>query len=213
MKRKSSMNLEKGTRQGKNSVMFAPTVLIYRTMHINDFTDEEINDCWYSDRENKAIVSDCVKIISSMNGSGKRLSSSISCFRGLECRTPQGQKRRASHRFCAFDAVLDEQDTQWDSPENDITKIRDGYRVYSKPSHVEALRIGLEDEKEAMIIYDEGDSCTLRSSSLNTSEGTLFDNQLPATMGLNERKFLMSPKTTMKNIRTLQRYHYSCRAA
>merc|ERR1712157_174890 len=124
-------------------------------------------------------VSDCVETIKSIKDDREGLSSSELCFRGLECRTPQGQKRRATLRFCSFDAVLDEQDAQWNDTENDTERIRDAYMAYSKPSHAKALHIGLEDEKEAKTIYREGDSCSLESPALDTPALVLISNKLP----------------------------------
>merc|ERR1712078_607703 len=97
----------------------------------NDYTDEEIRSTWYNDREMDNIVSECVEKISS----SKRPESPSNCLRGLECRTKEGQRRRASTRFCAIDAVLDEQDIQWEkkerNPENKI-KLHDTHKKMSK---------------------------------------------------------------------------------
>ena len=173
-KRKEPTSLD-SRRRRKKSVTFSPSVLMYRTMHIKNFTDEEIDNTWYNAEEMKSIVNECVKIIAFMDSTGAP--SSSECFRGLEFRTPQGQKKRTTHRFCAIDAVLREQDAQWEYEENDINQIRASYRAYSKPSRAEALRIGLEDAKEAMKIYQEGEYCSLvRNSSTQTPKSVCHKN-------------------------------------
>ena len=142
---KRTVSMSQLIPQQKNSVTFLLRVLMYRTIHINNFTDEEIHNTWYNDWETIDIVSDCVKTISLMKGKGESFTSSTLYLRGLECQTPEGKIRRV-------------QDEQWEYVENDMNKIRNLYRLYSKPSHEEAHRIGLEDAEEAVIIYREGDS-------------------------------------------------------
>jgi hypothetical protein len=215
MMRKGSMR--EPCPQQKKSVAFLPNVLMYRTTHINNFTDEEIHNTWYNDREMRAIVSDCVKTISLMNGKDEPFTSSTLHLRGLECRTPEGQKKRASHRFCAIDAVLEKQEVQWECTENDTNKIRAHYMPYSKPSHDEAHRIGLEDAKEAMIIYREADSCSLESSTIKPSKGMPFDDQFSTRKKLQNMKCLtspiMSPNATMKDIRKMSHWQSMGRTA
>lgn len=190
------------SQQREKSVKFLPNVLVYRTTHINDFTEDEIRNTWYNDREMKVIVSECVKIIASMKGQEEPYVSTTHCLRGLECVTPEGQKRRSSIRFCAIDAVLEEQDAQWERGEKDANRISDNYSIYSKPSQTQASLIGLEDEKEALNIYREGDSCSLHTSpSMTTLKEMSVDDRFPVSMKLQHRKFLASPSnTTMKTI-------------
>jgi len=198
----------KDSLQRKKSVKFSPNVFVYRTKHINDFTDEEIHNTWYNDREMRAIVSDCVNIISTMKGKYDSFTSSTDCFRGLEYRTPQGQKTRASNRFCAIDAVLEEQDIQWECKENDTDKISNNYMLYSKPSQAEAHRIGLEDEKEAMITYREGNSCCLESLITRTPKEMSIEDQFPMSMKLQHMKFLVNQKATINSMRNISLRHY-----
>lgn len=218
MKRTVSSMSQKIPQQ-KKSVTFQPNVLMYRTMHINNFTDKEIHNTWYNDREMRDIVADSVKTISLMNGKGGSFSSSTTttlCLRGLECRTPEGQKRRASNRFCAFDAVFEEQDEQWEGGENDMNKIRSHYRLYSKSSHEEAHGIGLEDAEEATIIYRESDSCSLESSTVTQPSKGMPSNDQNATKRKRQGiKYLagpiLSPKATMKDIQKMS-LRQSCMA-
>ena len=192
-------------REEKKSVRFLPNVLVYRTKHINDFTDEEVDNTWYNADEMSAIVNDCVTIISSIDEREQPVKST-QCIRGLEFRTQKGQKRRAQHRFCAFDAVLGEQDAQWEYGEHDDNKIRIRYTVYSKPSRAEALRTGLEDAKEAMNIYREGETCSLIVSSSTKTTPSI----VTAFQGMKvRRKFPVTPQTPVKSVRTLslRQYH------
>lgn len=192
----------KQSRKRTKSVAFSPNVLVYRTTHINDFTDEEIQNAWYNDKEMRDIVSECVDMISS-----KKTDEEQFCMRGLECRTPQGQKRRTSNRFCTIDAVLEEQEAQWECDEYDVERIRTISRQYTKPSQAEALQFGLEDEKEAMAIHREGESCSLERKR---PRGVSYKDQLsPVNMKLQHMKFVVSPNSAMQNNRNIPQYQYS----
>lgn len=190
--------------QQKKSVSFLPCVLMYRTLHINNYSDVEIDNTWYNAEEMQAIVDDCVTIISSIGE--EEPANNAQCIRGLEFRTPSGQKRRATHRFCAFDAVLGEQDAQWEYGENDSNKIRIRYRVYSKPSQAEALRIGLEDAKEAIAVYREGETCSLLAST--TTKTPTIACFKRSDFKFQPRKFLVTPQTPVKNVRNTSHLQY-----
>eukprot|EP00531_Pseudo-nitzschia_arenysensis_P011498 CAMPEP_0116128036 /NCGR_PEP_ID=MMETSP0329-20121206/7149_1 /TAXON_ID=697910 /ORGANISM="Pseudo-nitzschia arenysensis, Strain B593" /LENGTH=217 /DNA_ID=CAMNT_0003622155 /DNA_START=75 /DNA_END=728 /DNA_ORIENTATION=+ len=190
--------------QQKKSVSFLPSVLMYRTLHINDYTDEEIDNTWYNGEEMQTIVDNCVRIISSIDEENP--ANNTQCIRGLEFRAPSGSKRRATHRFCAFDAVLGEQDAQWEYGDNDSNKIRIRYRVYSKPSQAEAFRIGLEDAKQAMAVYREGETCSLLTST--TKKTPTIDCFNRTSSKLQPRMFLVTPQTPVKNVRSLSHLQY-----
>lgn len=157
------------SRQQKKSVSFKTNVLVYHTKHINEYTKEEIRNCWYDDKEMGFIVSDCMAIIKLMVKDEEQLISSSDCVRGLEYRTPEGQKRRMSNKFCAMDKVLDEQDMQWQHNKNNVDELREIYSAYSEPSHNAAHLIGLEDERQAMIIYRE-DDCSVKNTTRQISK-------------------------------------------
>ena len=184
------------TMQREKSVVFRPDVYIYRTIHINDYTDEEIRSTWYNDREMDNIVSECVEIISS----SKRPESPSNCLRGLECRTKEGQRRRASTRFCAIDAVLDEQDIQWEKEERNPDKIRSNYMTHTRKCQKKAFRMGLEDEKEAMAIHRESESSSITKPPMRSLKKLPSIYNFSTEKKLQNAKFRVSPKTTIKNM-------------
>jgi hypothetical protein len=147
----------------RNSVCFLPDVLVYQTMHINQYTKEETRNTWYDDEESTALISDCMLIITCVNGKKPLVSSTQCAFRGLEYRTPEGQRSRMRNKYRALDAILDEQDLQEVNDKNDVDEYREIYRTYSEPCHAAAHHMGLEDERLAMIIYQE-DGHSLKTS-------------------------------------------------
>jgi len=168
MKKTESNRRGQQSQQQKRSVSFLPNVLVYHTNHLNEYSKEEIQNSWYSDREIGVIVSDCMAIIS-WDEDKKSFIPSTHCFRGLEYRTPEGQKMRMSNKLGAMDTVLDEQDIQRQHNENDVDELREIYSEYSEPCHAAAHRIAVEDEKQATIIYRE-DDYSLETSTIETSK-------------------------------------------
>ena len=177
----------------KKSVSFLPSVLVYRTLHINDFTNEEIEKTWYGADEMATIVNECVKTIASMDNNPGI--SSEQTFRGLEVRTPEAQKKRTAHRFSAIDAVLEEQEGQWQNGENDVQKIQQIYLAYSKLSEAEAYRFGLNDAKEAMSIYQEDESLERRTKRRSSSDRRCVrpPTQVSSVMTLAQQMQFHSP--------------------
>eukprot|EP00537_Pseudo-nitzschia_pungens_P014207 CAMPEP_0172397874 /NCGR_PEP_ID=MMETSP1061-20121228/33395_1 /TAXON_ID=37318 /ORGANISM="Pseudo-nitzschia pungens, Strain cf. pungens" /LENGTH=197 /DNA_ID=CAMNT_0013130205 /DNA_START=208 /DNA_END=801 /DNA_ORIENTATION=- len=181
----------------KKSVSFQSSALMYRTKHLNDYTEEEIRKTWYSPDELTGIILNCMETITAATSDVPSISSS-QCLRGLEYRFPEGEKKRMANKFTAIDSVLDEQNIQWECEQNDVEKIRTRYSMRSIPCHEEASRIGLEDEKEAMVIYLES-GCHLRTSSSNESKAAVEESR-SVGMKLDQIRIALSPKTCLDGI-------------
>jgi hypothetical protein len=130
------------------TVSFAPVVETFHTLALDDYTPEEISASWFNDDDYEDITYNYEKIISKMNkksnGSIKR---NKDCIRGLERMTDIGLALLNCNRNDSDDAVLDEQDVQWDNRENDHgDRIARLYReVASRRCHVEAHQRGMQD--------------------------------------------------------------------
>eukprot|EP00534_Pseudo-nitzschia_fraudulenta_P007733 CAMPEP_0201142596 /NCGR_PEP_ID=MMETSP0851-20130426/4247_1 /ASSEMBLY_ACC=CAM_ASM_000631 /TAXON_ID=183588 /ORGANISM="Pseudo-nitzschia fraudulenta, Strain WWA7" /LENGTH=214 /DNA_ID=CAMNT_0047416313 /DNA_START=77 /DNA_END=721 /DNA_ORIENTATION=+ len=185
----------KRRKDSKKSVGFHPNVLVFNTKHLNDYTDDEIQRCWYDGREMSAIASDCLDIVSSIQENGHFISSPH-YLRGLECRSRLGSAKRAENKFCGVDSVLEAQESQWESRQHDKDKIRNNYRVYSAPCHAEARRIGLEDEMHAMIVHHEENYSRNSTSKIKMSTRMPFDEMRSMNMKLQQMKFLVTPEET-----------------
>jgi hypothetical protein len=143
--------------QGKKSrsVSFAPNVKVYSIPHINSLTETDVETIWYNDSDLKVIKVECLET-ALMVVEGRTLDFTTQCFRGLEYRTPEGHRRRLRNKLRSRDAVLDEQERQWDNCEDDdVDSIAVVYNEVSHSCALTAHRIGLDDEMEAMYIYQE----------------------------------------------------------
>mmetsp|Transcript_6503 Transcript_6503/g.11207 ORF Transcript_6503/g.11207 Transcript_6503/m.11207 type:complete len:237 (-) Transcript_6503:80-790(-) len=153
-------------QQPQKSVSFAPQVKVFPIRHINDFTPYEVETIWYRERELKDIKADCLTT-ARLVFEQRPLDEDTQCFRGLEYRTPDGHKKRVANKHSALDAVLDEQERQWDSDQDDAQDIADVYSEISRPCATAAHHAGLEDEAQAMLVYHE--TFLLTRSSKTTS--------------------------------------------
>lgn len=67
--------------------------------------------------------------------------------RGLEIKTPHGNKQRQLNKFLAIDVVLEEQNKQWDDNRFDFEYLGQIYRQSSAHCQMAAYLVGKADEK------------------------------------------------------------------
>jgi hypothetical protein len=143
------------------TVSFAAVIETFHTLALDDYTEEEISASWFDDDDYDDITDDCENTISKMN---KKRNGSINrhkyCIRGLERMTDIGSALANCNKNDSYDAVLEEQDTQWDNQEDDSgERIARFYReVASRRCHAEAHQRGMQDAliAEELILVDEG---------------------------------------------------------
>jgi hypothetical protein len=119
------------------------------TIHIADYTTEEIAACWYDAVELKMIKVD-IKATTLLLMKNDYLSLNINdrrCSRGLESYTQTGQASKRQHREDAIDAVLDEQEFQMDEGKTDQEMIADAYFERTRQSQAMAIVTGLSDQE------------------------------------------------------------------
>ena len=137
----------------KKSITFNTRVSVRRTLHIANYSDEEVNACWYSSKEYSSIRNTVRETIY-MVEDGKVSEADdceMFCRRGLEGFTSEGMDGRRRRRTKAKMAVFDEQDRQYDAGEEmDDDKIGKIYRKRCRSSRDIALIIGLVDERVAL---------------------------------------------------------------
>jgi hypothetical protein len=120
----------------KRSITFAPYTTTRDVLHINDYSAEEIACTRYDANELEVIKkTDVIKTLSMMNKVGMQIPENNLwyCCRGLEAYTREGSARKRANRANAWDAVLDEQDLQWDENICDPQAIA---YAYSEFTHV-----------------------------------------------------------------------------
>jgi hypothetical protein len=79
----------------KRTVAFAPTVTGRPTIHVNDYSDDEIQTCWFNDDEFKAIKKDVRFAAKLLTNDGLLEKCDEHNFqRGIEMHTRKGAHRR-----------------------------------------------------------------------------------------------------------------------
>ena len=96
----------------KRVVSFAPKAKVRRTLHIKQYTQEEIEDCWVS-REESAAIKKQVRLAAHLLEKGLLIDSENVCSkRGIEARTKEETLQRRKVRNETLHAILDEQSLQ-----------------------------------------------------------------------------------------------------
>ena len=135
-------------RSPKRSASFSPHVRVKRTLHINNYSDDEVEATWYGDSDFQRIHDEINYTVDLIEKS-EHIDTSKYCTRGLEFRTRAGAQQRRRNKIDARNATLDEQDFQWTEGLNDPDMLS---KVYQRKSHtclVAAHMAGLMDEKVA----------------------------------------------------------------
>ncbi len=136
---------ESSSRKIHSFVTFHETVKVYAHIHIRDMPERIVARTWYSAKDLQNIKEE---VHETTNASLK--DSFRSCPRGLEYRTIAGAELRRRNKERAWDAVLDEQDRQWDENITDDEAIAQVYRESSRRSAVEAHKVALQDAAEVL---------------------------------------------------------------
>jgi hypothetical protein len=129
----------------ERSVSFRSYASARETIHIDDYTNEEISACWYNAVELKTVIVENKTTLLLMDNvffSNDRI-----CSRGLESYTQTGQASKRQHREDAIDAAMDEQDFQTDEGITDPEIIADAYIERTRQSQVTARVMGLSDQE------------------------------------------------------------------
>jgi hypothetical protein len=133
------------------SVSFAPTAMLRLAIHINNYSDDEIEACFYSDSEYFEFKRD-VKRTARMVEKKQNIGEVNDSRRGVECLTREALKIKSKNRRHARRAVMSEQLNQLLSEEHDGVDFQDDNRIAAayadttRESAVMAYLAGLSDE-------------------------------------------------------------------
>jgi hypothetical protein len=129
----------------ERSVSFSPYASLRETIHIDNYTNEEISACWYDSVELKMVKVDnknTLLLMANVFFINDRI-----CSRGLESYTQTGQASKRQHREDAIDAAIDEQDFQMDEGITDPEMIAEAYFERTRQSQAMARVMGLSDQE------------------------------------------------------------------
>jgi hypothetical protein len=132
----------------KKSVSFSESARMKKHIHINDFTQEEIDACWFTESELSQSRQEISYTIDLMTR-GEDIDASKYCTRGLECRTPQGAAIKVQTKIDAWDSVMDEQDRQFSLGINDVDSLSMVYIQSSWSCQVSAAAMACLDARSS----------------------------------------------------------------
>lgn len=122
---------------------------VFEIPNLDSMPDEEIASTWYESREYTEIKS-AYQLTIFMMEAGEVLNSEEHTSRGLEYRTQEGAWARYENKRDAYNAVLDEQDRQWQSDKDDHDEISRIYLLHSTKCAEAARGRARQDEADAM---------------------------------------------------------------
>lgn len=119
-----------------------------------EYTNEEKKSSWFQEDEYAQITKDCCKQVRKLE-KGEELRDKKYCSRGLEAHTRRASEAKSRTRRASFDAVLDEQDRQYEEGILDDDLISQFYIDASASSQLWAHRVALLDQRAAEETMDD----------------------------------------------------------
>lgn len=130
-------------------VAFVPTVSVHRIMRVDDYTEEEIKNCYYHKEEFQAVKDELRETVRLIQSGELKTDTKKFARRGTEFRLPDGARQRRRNKELAWEAVFSEQDAQWNDGEFDPEILAEIYESASKQSQIAAHIIALNDQRDA----------------------------------------------------------------
>jgi hypothetical protein len=150
------------TEDTKKSVSFNPLVQALRTLHVIDYSDEELRSTWHTaldydriKRENKTTI----RLMMSDHGGGSPslVDSLRYCPRGLEASTREGSNKRWLNKLKSRSAVIDELELQNAEGQCDPELLADIYFDSARHCQDEAHEKALIDQVYAQQVGEPYD--------------------------------------------------------
>lgn len=121
-----------------------------RIPNVNSMPEDILEDIWWAADDYDEIMRSFEYTVFMMEaGEAKTVDDDNQhCTRGLELRTEAGKWARFENKRDCYNAVLDEQDRQWNAGEDNQEKIANCCREVTAKTQRIACRKGMQDEKE-----------------------------------------------------------------
>ena len=143
----STTSTATATTANKRSVGFAKRTRIYLVESLSDFSDAEIDAAWITPEENKTSLADVAKNVQVMRRNATEDHSQGLCFRGLEAlKNASILQATKTNKEEHVDAILDEQDRQWEEAEISHDEIAKISETSSEQARQLAVAKGLRDQ-------------------------------------------------------------------
>lgn len=137
------------TPKRKRSVKFSYVVAGRNLLHINDFSDAELEACWYAHADFRVFKKEILEI-AKMIDQGLQ----VECARGIEFYTVEGKTQRRNCRLDASIALFLEQERQDEKGCFDEEKLALSYREYTESCQSKAHTIGIADSHAVKTNHD-----------------------------------------------------------
>lgn len=151
-----------GKMRRRHSVDFAGGERLHKVVEYEGVDEEERGEVWYQ-REEYDIIKSRNSLIVKMMKAGSFEESEEHTFRGLEHKLKEGFKIRRNNKFNALNAVLEEQDRQYDRGQVDQEVIAKAYRRVSLNAKESAFVLATCDAQESYC-YDGSNPVSRRRS-------------------------------------------------
>jgi hypothetical protein len=149
LKRNQISRLAKDVR-----ITFAHDVVQRSILGRHQYSNDELDACWFRGDEYTAITRSCIKQIQKLE-QGAKLRDQKYCSRGLEAHTKLAGLAKAQNRRAAWDGVLDEEEEQISLGVVDDEPIARSYQDVSSSCQLWARKVALDDQRAAELVYDE----------------------------------------------------------
>ncbi len=139
---------EEPRRRQRNGVRFADYDEVVKIPHINDMTQEEIDDSYMSDDELRAIRHECKALVRMIDAGDEDLGDV--CLRGLDQHTPEYSRLRKVTQEQVYDAIFGVQSYQVFKGVSAPELMAELCRKCSSPSVADAKMVGISDAMAAV---------------------------------------------------------------
>jgi hypothetical protein len=148
--------------EGRKTIHWNQRVEKKRHHRLQDLTNEEKQDVWYTEDDTKFILA-MAKVTVKMMMKGEPCDDVDYCSRGLEGKTPTGSKQRQKNKLKVRRALLEEQQLQRNEGINDPEYLAQVSMRHSKDICIEARNAALRDEDDTREYMSSGIACRDRS--------------------------------------------------
>jgi len=129
----------------RKRVSFCPVALVRHTLHINDYSLEEVKACWYDATDSKRIKHDVLHAAKLLSKGLLEQDTNDYCRRGLEGCLKSYASARVKTRMAVQNVVFDEQHLQWEMGFPSDESIAVLSRHASMASAIAARKLAIED--------------------------------------------------------------------
>jgi hypothetical protein len=149
-------------------IKFYPGVSVRECLHINNYTDDELDQTWYRRHDFQRIKMSFQYIVQRVSNGTWEGDTETETARGLEYRNRAGATKRKANKLNGLMAVLDEQERQWRRGYDDDQAIADAFMAVSRKSTTMVLMMAAKDEAEMKeMLKDDSDELASVSSKLS----------------------------------------------